>query len=385
MTMKVPFLDLSLQFQSIQVELEAAALRALRSGHYILGPEVAHYESRFAAYLGVSHAVGVASGTDAIELALRAVDVKPGDDVLTVANVSAPTICAIQAAGARPVLIDVDPGTMNIDVGQVADYLNSSNERHKARAIVPVHLYGRMADMKSIGEIALKFSLKVVEDASQAHGATCGFKQAGTLGDVGCFSHYPTKNLGACGDAGISATNVPEIAERLVMLRNYGEHRRYLNHESGRNSRLDEIQAALLDVKLNHLDRWNARRRQIAAIYNQHFKSLGLQLPGDAPENLEGHVYHLYVVKTHDRDAFQASLASRGVGSAVHYPRPVHMQPAFENTCHVPFGLPNTEQACRTVISLPLYPELTDAQVNEICRAVESIRRNASWILPNIA
>ena len=384
-SLKVPFLDLALQYHSIQEELETAALRTLRSGRYIMGDEVVEFERRFAEYTGSRYAIGVASGTDAIQLALRALGIGPGDDVLTVANVSAPTVCAILATGARPVLIDIDPKTFNMDPNRLADYLNKSSDRNQIKAIVPVHLYGRSADMKSIMEIANQFEIKVVEDASQAHGATTGESKAGTIGEIGCFSLYPTKNLGACGDAGVIVTNDPLVAEKLQMLRNYGERSRYDNSLIGFNSRLDEIQASLLNVKLKHLTRWTERRRQIACKYNQSLGKLGINAPGDSIENLAGHVYHLYVIQVANREQFQSDLMQLGVGTAVHYPKPIHHQLAFQGVCVTDGALGVTEQACRTVVSLPLYPEMTDEAVEMVCDSISQLVRSGRCTLQNMA
>jgi dTDP-4-amino-4,6-dideoxygalactose transaminase len=384
-SLKVPFLDLALQYHSIQEELETAALRTLRSGRYIMGDEVVEFERKFAEYTGSRYAIGVASGTDAIQLALRALGIGPGDDVLSVANVSAPTVCAILATGAKPVLIDIDPKTFNMDPNRLADYLNKSSDRNQIKAIVPVHLYGRSADMKSIMEIANQFEIKVVEDASQAHGATTGESKAGTIGEIGCFSLYPTKNLGACGDAGVIVTNDPLVAEKLQMLRNYGERSRYDNSLIGFNSRLDEIQASLLNVKLKHLTRWTERRRQIACKYNQSLGKLGINAPGDSIENLAGHVYHLYVIQVANREQFQSDLMQLGVGTAVHYPKPIHHQLAFQGVCVTDGALGVTEQACRTVVSLPLYPEMTNEAVEMVCDSISQLVRSGRCTLQNMA
>lgn len=384
-TIQVPFLDLRFQYETIQPELEAAALRVLRSGHYILGPELAALEMQFAEYLNVSHAVGVASGTDALELALRALEIGPGDDVLTVANISAPTICAILATGARPVLIDIDPDTFNMSPESLERYLKTGSERHRAKVVLPVHLYGRMADMKSIREIAKRFDLKVVVDAAQAHGARDGDDFAGTMGDIGCFSMYPTKNLGACGDAGMVVTKDAVTDRRLRMLRNYGETSRYDNRETGINSRLDEIQAALLQVKLKYLNQWTERRRAIALKYHQTFISIGLLSACQVVHKPESHVYHLYVITVGDREEFRNELLDMGIATAVHYPRPIHHQPALRNQCLVGGRLEFTEWACRSVVSLPLYPEMTDEQVDLVCNSVSTLVRSRRWIHQNTA
>lgn len=384
-SIRVPFLDLRFQYESIQEELEAAALRVLRSGQYILGPELNRLESEFARYLRVPHAVGVASGTDALQLALRALEVGPGDDVITVANISAPTICAIIATGARPVLVDIDPNTLNMDPNCLEEYLKKHNHRNKAKAIIPVHLYGRMADMDSIRDIANRFQLKVVVDAAQAHGANNGVDFAGTMGEIGCFSMYPTKNLGACGDAGMIVTKDAVTAQRLRNLRNYGEITRYDNRDSGINSRLDEIQAALLQVKLQYLSQWTRRRQEIASRYNRAFQEIGLISNSQIAKNTDSHVYHLYVISVSDRDRFREELQDMGIATAVHYPRPIHHQPAFVNQCLIAGSLEFTQKACERVVSLPLYPEMSDEQVEDVCETVTCLIRSRRWILQNTA
>ena len=382
---QIPFLDLSLQFQSIQEELENAALRVLRSGQYIMGQEVNAFEKNFAAFVGSQYAVGVASGTDAIFLALKALGIGPGDDVLTVGNVSAPTVCAILAAQARPVLIDIDPETFNMDPNCLSEYLKNSESRRTARAIIPIHLYGRAADMISIKSIAREYQLAILEDASQAHGATVNGIKVGTMGDIGCFSLYPTKNLGACGDAGVIVAENQLTVAKLKMLRNYGEKDRYDNYLVGVNSRLDEIQAALLNVKLKYLDHWTQRRREIASQYNQAFLNLGLNVPGESQENLEGHVYHLYVMNVENRNQFREDLLQLGIGTAIHYPKPIHHQDSFRNVCLQANELEATQWACRTILSLPLYPEMSESDVDSVCKSIDQLVRGRRWTLPNTA
>lgn len=380
--MKLPFLDLRIQFETIREELEEAALRVLRSGQYVLGEELRRFETSFADFAEVPYAVGVASGTDAIRLALMALGVGPGDEVLTVANVSAPTVCAILSTGARPVLIDIDPFTYCMDPDRLAECLRTG-AAPRAKAIVPVHLYGRLAEMASIRALASEFGLRVAADAAQAHGAGKGMGFADRFGDIGCFSMYPTKNLGACGDAGVVVANDAITADRLRMLRNYGEHGRYDNREVGINSRLDEIQAALLGVKLKKLAAWNERRREIAACYDAAFAEDGLIVPEHEVANPEDHVYHLYVIAVENRDAFIEGLAQRGIGTAVHYRRPIHRQTAFVNRCGVPCDLVHTERACDSVVSLPLWPEMTDEQVAFVIENVISQARTGKCILQN--
>lgn len=380
--MKLPFLDLRIQFETIREDLEAAALRVLRSGQYVLGDELRRFETNFADFCEVPYAVGVASGTDSIRLALLALGVGPGDDVLTVANVSAPTICAILATGARPVLIDIDRYTYCMAPDRLRECLRRGGAP-AAKAIVPVHLYGRLADMASILEIAREFGLRVAADAAQAHGAGKGASFANRFGDIGCFSMYPTKNLGACGDAGVVVARDAVTADRLRMLRNYGELGRYDNREVGINSRLDEIQAALLGVKLARLEAWNDRRREIAAIYDTAFATAGLILPEHRVADPNDHVRHLYVIAVENRDRFVEKLADQGIGTAIHYRRPIHRQPAFMGRCLVPFELGETEWACDSVVSLPLWPEMTDEQVALVVEAVLDLLRTGECMLLN--
>jgi dTDP-4-amino-4,6-dideoxygalactose transaminase len=358
----VPFLDLSRGVEAMRTELDAAVARVLDSGAFVLGPVLAEFEAAFADYCGASHAVGVASGTDALTIALQAVGVEPGDEVITAANTCVPTIAAIEAAGAVPVLADVDADTLTLDHRALADSCTA-----RTRAIVPVHLYGQCADMDPIHEFARSRQLLVVEDAAQAHGAVYRGSRAGTLGRAAAFSFYPTKNLGALGDAGMVVTRDADVAERARLLRNYGERDRYESVLRGRNSRLDPLQAAVLLAKLPRLDTWVARRRELAARYLGSLQDCGLGLPVEAPGN--EHAFHLFVVRTGDRDGFRASLADAGVGTLAHYPRPIHAHPAYEHLSREG-SLVESEAACREVVSLPLYPELNDAEVDAVTSAV---------------
>ena len=357
---RIPFLDLAATYDRFRGEIDAAVLGVLTRGRYILGEEGEAFEREFAAFQGVPHAVGVASGTDALHLALVALGVGPGDRVATVPNVSAPTASAIVSAGAEPVFVDVtedggmDPAALRAALGR------------GLRAVVPVHLYGRPADIEAIVAIARERGLAVVEDAAQAHGSLVGGRSVGAWGDAGAFSFYPTKNLGAVGDAGLVATRDASLAARLRRLRNYGEESRYRNVEHGTNSRLDEIQAAVLRVKLRRLAAWNARRRELAALYGELLAGLPLVLPADHP----GHVYHLYVVRTPRRDALRARLAAQGIGSDVHYATPLHLQPAFRELGYRAGDFPVAERLAREVLSLPLHPLLSDPEAREVARAV---------------
>jgi dTDP-4-amino-4,6-dideoxygalactose transaminase len=358
---QVPFLDLSRQVASIRDELDEAVARTLDGGRFVGGTPVESFERELAAYCGAAHAVGVASGTDAIELALRAAGVGAGDEVITAANTCVPTVAGIEAAGALPVLADADPRTYTLDPASL-----EAARSERTRAIVPVHLYGQTADMEPIVGFAREHGLIVIEDAAQAHGAEYGGRRAGALGDAAAFSFYPTKNLGALGDGGAVVTDDPELAERVRMLRTYGERERYESLVPGTNSRLDTLQAAVLSVGLRHLDAWNGRRRQLAAFYRQELAGLELTLPEERSGGM--HAYHLFVVRVAGRDRFRERLAAGGVETLVHYPRPIHLQPAYERLAHE--GLTVAERLCEEVCSLPLYPELSDAEAEYVVAAV---------------
>ena len=356
-TARVPFLDLARQYRSIKGEIDEAVARVLGSGWYVLGEEVAAFEREFAGYCGVGHAVGVNSGTDALTLALRACGVLPGEAVITAANTAVPTVCAIVAAQAVPRLVDVDPRTYNIDPEALRAALRGRRPGPRISAVVPVHLYGHPAPMGPILEIAREFGLKVVEDASQALGARHEGRRVGGLGDLGCFSFYPTKNLGACGDGGAVVTNDAGLAGRLRMLRNYGEESKYQNRTHGVNSRLDELQAAVLRAKLPHVERWVDARRALARLYSERLGETSLGLPTESPG--ARHAYHLYVVRTVDRERMRRRLLENGIETAVHYPCPVHFQEAYRDLGYRPGDLRVAEEVAREVVSLPLYPELS--------------------------
>jgi dTDP-3-amino-3,4,6-trideoxy-alpha-D-glucose transaminase len=373
----IPFGDLKRQYESIKAELDEAAARVLASGWYILGPEVRAFEAEFAAFCGVGHAIGVGNGTEALYLALIALGVGAGDEVISVANAADYEPLTILQAGARPVLVDVDERTYTMEPELLEAAITP-----RTKAIMPVHLYGRMADMAAIMAVAERHGLPVIEDCAQAHGAqlplhSSGFGGgvAGSIGMCGCFSFYPSKNLGALGDGGMIATNDAELAAKLRRLRMYGWEKRYYTVDSGGiNSRLDEIQAALLRVKLRHLADWNNARRRIAQRYNQLLADTSLLLP--EPPSDERHVFHLYVVQTEQRDRLQAALRQRGVETAIHYPLPAHLQPVYQGLAE-PGSLPVTEKLANTVLSLPIYPELTDAEVDAVAAAVREALRDA--------
>jgi dTDP-4-amino-4,6-dideoxygalactose transaminase len=360
----VPFGDLARQTAALRDELDAAISRVLESGRYLFGEELQRFEEEFAAWCGAAHAVGVASGTDAITIALQAVGVGPGDEVITAANTCVPTVVGIEGAGAVPVLVDAEPLTRTLDPAPVEEAIGP-----RTRAIVPVHLYGQCADLVALGALAEQHGLALVEDCAQAHGAELDGRRAGSFGHASAFSFYPTKNLGALGDGGAVLTSDADVAARARLLRNYGERERFEHVLRGRNSRLDALQAALLSAKLPHVETWTLRRRSIAARYTEALAGTEIRAPVEAPGRR--HVYHLYVVETPARDAFRERLASAGVETAVHYPRPVHLQPAYRALGEGRV-LPVSERLSEEIVSLPLYPELTDDEVERVCSALRS-------------
>lgn len=344
------------QYQSHKEEIFEAVKRVLEGGNYILGPEVKAFEQSFAAYCGTDYAVGVNSGTDALILALRALNVGAGDEVITVSHTAVATIAAIIASGATPVLVDIEPAYYTMDPEGFKRAITS-----KTKAVIPVHLYGQSADMDTIMTIARKHGLFVIEDCAQATGATFKGKRVGSIGDAGCFSFYPTKNLGAIGDGGMVVTGSAKLAQRIRRLGQYGWNEKRITDEPGFNSRLDEIQAAILNVKLKSLDVDNARRKDIAQIYNEMLPNLQVTPP---TERLNAsHVYHLYVIACNNRDALKKSLSESGILTGVHYAAPVHRHHGYNEKCILPeMGLPVTERAVGTILSLPMYPEILPKQ-----------------------
>jgi dTDP-4-amino-4,6-dideoxygalactose transaminase len=358
------FVDMKAAYHRLQPEIDAAVSCVLAGGWYILGEEVRAFEAEFAAYLGVAHAVGVASGTDAILLALRALGVGPGDEVITVSHTAVATVAAIELCGATPRLVDIDPVSFTMDPVALAGAITP-----RTRAVIPVHLYGHPADMDAILPVARKHDLLVLEDCAQAHGAHYQGRMAGAMGDAAAFSFYPTKNLGALGDGGAVTTNRPEVAERLRLLRQYGWRERYVSDVAGYNSRLDEIQAAILRVRLRHLAEENAARRRLAAIYHDALAGISsVTPPQSCPDNDD--VYHLYVIRAERRSALQAYLRERGIGAAIHYPIPVHLQPAYARLGYGPGSLPATEEAAETILSLPMYPDLPEESARAVAAAI---------------
>jgi len=371
--MAVPILNLSVQYQALRAEIDAAIQAVVAAGQFVLGPNVRALEEEMAGRLGVSAAVAVASGTDALHLALRALDLGPGDLVLIAPFTFIATATAVTCAGARPVFADIRPETYTLDPQRAAECLAGCGPRGlppgRVRAILPVHLYGLPADMPALEAVARDGGLRIVEDAAQAIGAACRGRAAGALGDAAAFSFYPTKNLGAMGDAGMVTTSNEAVAQRVRRLRVYGGRQRYVHEELGFNSRLDEIQAAVLRVKLRHLDRWTARRRAIAERYRAGLGDCDVGLPHEPPGAV--HCYHQFAIRVPDRDGVQRRMADRGVATAVYYPLPLHLQPMYRELGYREGDFPEAERAAREVLCLPMYPELTDAQVDEVVEAVK--------------
>lgn len=355
-------------------EIDAAIHRVLSSGWYILGQEVSAFEEEFARYLGVRAVIGVGSGTEALHLALRACGIGSGDGVMTVSHTAVATVAAIELAGALPVLVDIDPVTYTIDPNLLEDTIKKYRSVERAaggaqlKAIIPVHLYGHPADMPAILDIAERHDLYVIEDCAQSHGATINARKTGAWGQMAAFSFYPTKNLAAMGDGGAVVTNDWELAERARLLREYGWRERYISDLPGMNTRLDEIQAAILRVKLRYLDEENTMRQQLARSYSDFLSTTSLNLP-----QLQGrvnHVYHQYVVRSPYREDLREFLKANSVGTLIHYPAPVHLQPAYQSRLIISGQLQKTEQACREVLSLPMHPQMTGQQVKHVSETI---------------
>jgi dTDP-4-amino-4,6-dideoxygalactose transaminase len=362
---QIPLVDLKVTFEPLKGQIFKAWEEALGSMRLFLGPNVTAFEQEFAAYCGVKHAIGVSDGTNAVHLALRACGVGPGDEVITVSYTFIATTEAILLAGATPVFVDIDPLTCNMDINQVESRITP-----KTRAILPVHLYGQCADIDPLMEIANKHNLYVIEDACQAHGAEYKGHKAGSLGHIAAFSFYFTKNLGAYGEGGIVTTNYDALNKKVRLLRDHGSEKRYYHEFLGWNARLDELQAAVLRIKLPHLDEWNGQRRAAAAQYSKALEPLGLILPYEAPYNR--HVYHLYVIRCPYRDSLRQFLTDHGVGTGIHYPVPNHLQNSFKEFGYTLGNLPVTEAISNEIISLPMYAGLTSDQVERVTWLVQS-------------
>jgi dTDP-4-amino-4,6-dideoxygalactose transaminase len=364
---KVPFVDLQAQYGSIRHEVDRAIADVLERATFVLGPQVSEFEEHFAAYCGVKHCVGVESGTAALKLALIALGIGPGDEVIVPANTYVASAIAVSSAGAAPVLVDAGDAYL-IDPGAVEAAITP-----RTRAIMPVHLYGQMVPMQALVEIADRYGLAIVEDACQAHGAKWQSQRAGSIGGVGCFSFYPGKNLGAYGDGGAVVTNDETLAERVKLLRDFGQKKKYEHLIKGDNCRLDSLQAAVLDVKLRYLDEWNERRRDHAALYDTLLAAAGFPVPKTL--DAEAHVYHLYVTQVEDRENVQGRLAQRGIQTGIHYPIPIHLQPAYAELGLRAGRFPATENAAARILSLPMFPELTGEQIRYVVESLAEVAR----------
>jgi|SRR5579871_694336 len=365
----IPLADLKAQYRGIKAEIDAAIARVLENAHFILGPEVEAFEKDFARYCGTRWAIGVNSGTSALHLALLAAGVQPGDEVITVPFTFAASVAAIEYTGARPVFVDIDSRTCNIDVARVEDALTP-----RTKAILPVHLYGHPADMDPIVEIARRWKLAVIEDAAQAHGAEYKGRRAGSLGDMACFSFYPGKNLGACGEGGAVVTNNPDYVRVLRLLRDWGTERKYEHLLKGYNYRMEGLQGAILRVKLGHLEQWTEARRAHAARYTEQLAPHGICVPREMP--YARHVYNSYTVRTPRRAEVQQELQRAGIQTAIHYPTPVHLQPAYRNLGYGPGDFPVSEQMATEVLSLPMFAELTNGQIETVAEKAAAIARS---------
>lgn len=369
----VPFIDLKRQYKKIKGEILSATQRVYEKGRFILGEEVSAFEKEFSHYCGVRYGVGVGSGTDALYLALKATGIVEGDEVVTVANSFVATALAISFTGAKPLFVDIDPKTYTMDPNHLELLLKHQKAKgsgRKIKAILPVHLYGHPAEMDSIMEIANRYELIVIEDACQAHGAKYGKKKVGSFGAMGCFSFYPTKNLGGYGDGGMVVTNHKRYDQNLRLLRCYGERKKYEHILKGHNSRLDEIQAAILRVKLKYLDQWNGERRRKAKIYTQMLSPLGVVCPSE--KKGVRHVYHLYTIKTKKRDSLQTFLKKRGIETLIHYPIPIPLQKAYRELEYHKRDLPLTNQWSRKILSLPFFPEMKESEMEEVAEGIRS-------------
>lgn len=364
----IPFLDLKAQYATIKDEVAVAIEGILDSCQFTLGSEVFDFEKEFAAYCGANDAVGVNSGTSALHLALLAAGVGLGDEVITVPFTFVATAAAIHYAGATPVYVDIDPNTFNLDSTKLEAAITT-----KTRAVIPVHLYGQPADMDPIALIAKKHGLVVIEDAAQAHGAEYKGRRVGSLGDIACFSFYPGKNLGAYGEAGMITTGNPEYARKIRMLRDWGAERKYHHVVKGYNYRMEGIQGAVLRVKLRHLEKWTEARRAVAQRYDRAFSDTEIKSP--PPSDLNRHVYHIYAIRCPDRTKWQKELSMRGVQTGIHYPVPVHLQPAYADARWRSGDFPHSETAAEEVLSLPMYPELDQVQQDNVIAAVLEVAR----------
>jgi len=369
----IPMADLKAQYFALKGEIDEAVGRVLTNAHFILGPEVSDFEKEFARYQHSDEAIGVNSGTSALHLALLAAGITRGDEVITIPFTFIATAATIDYTGATPVFVDIDPVTFNMDPAKIEAAITP-----RTRAIVPVHLYGQAVDMDPILEIARRRGLVVIEDAAQAHGAEYKGRRVGTIGDIGCFSFYPAKNLGAAGEGGAVVTNHPEYARKIRLLRDWGSAKKYVHSVIGYNYRLEGIQAAILRVKLRHLDEWTNARQRWAEIYHQVLGEAGIRIPLARP--FATPVWHCYTIRVADRDRIQAELLAQGIQTGVHYPIPIHLQPAYAHLGYRRGDFPISERAAEEVLCLPIHADLTESQVREVASAVVSASRPASLL-----
>lgn len=367
----VPFVDLKTQYLALKKEIDPAIHKVMAKADFILGQEVELFEKEFSHFSGAVYGIGVASGTEALYLSLLALGIGSGDEVITAANTFVATVLPISYTGARPVLVDIDKETYNIDIALIRKAIT-----RKTKAIIPVHLYGQPLDMDPIMKIAKEYNLKVIEDACQAHGAEYKGKKVGGIGDVGCFSFYPGKNLGAYGDGGMVLTNNEKVAQKIRMLRNYGSQTKYYHDFKGFNSRLDTIQAAILMVKLRRLEQWNEARRKHALKYNELLKESDVTTPIE--RGYARHVYHLYVIRVKDRDKLLEHLKGRGIFTGIHYPIPVHLLDAYRDLGYKEGEFPVTEKCSKEILSLPMFPELTEEQIEYVSKNILCFMNNRS-------
>ena len=368
----IPLLDLKAQYRSIQAELDLAVQEVLASGEYIQGRHVRAFEKNFADYCGGGTVVAMNSGTSALHLALLAAGIGPGDEVITVPMTFIATAAAIDYAGARPVFVDIAPSTWTMDPARIEAAITP-----RTKAIIPVHLHGRVAEMEPILAIARRHGLVVIEDAAQAHGAEYRGRRAGSFGDIACFSFYAGKNLGAAGEGGAALSRNPEFIRKMQMMRDWGAEQKYRHVMKGYNYRMDNLQGAVLSVKLRHLDVWTQRRREIAAMYDARLDSLDLQRPAVDGRG-DRHVYHVYAVRVRERDSVRGAMAETGVSTGIHYPIPVHLQPAFGGLGYRLGDFPISERLADETLSLPIFPEMTSEQVNQVCNALRAACRIGS-------
>jgi len=359
----IDFGDLKRNYLSIQKEIDKSVQKVLQKGWFILGENVEKFEKEFAEYCQARYGVGVGNGLGAIQISLMALRIGKNDEVLTAPNSAMATALAISLVGAKPIFVDINPETYNIDSLKIEAKITK-----KTKAILPVHLFGQSADMEAINKIAKKYNLKVIEDACQAHGANYQGRKTGSLSNIGCFSFYPSKNLGTYGEGGMILTNNKHLAEQAIRLRNYGQKTRYLFPERGINSRLDELQAAILRVKLRYLDKWNQRRRFLAKLYNQYLANSSVIIPQEQKDC--EHIYHLYVIRTKKRNQLQRYLAKQGIQTAIHYPKPIYLQKAYQDLGLKKGTCPIAEKYSQEILSLPIYPELKESQIKKISQTI---------------